>query len=170
MKLVVSLVLLGLVLLLPLYVLASVLRRLLGVVDAMFAKSLVSEKDAVRPAPGSRKWRNVLLSWLLTLGVFVFVVANVPQAPELERDRSLEIIERMYATGLSALRIEYADSLLNDFTYDDQLVRQICRGVDPVVYGSHEYRLECAMLQNALVGVQVMDKDREVFSGTWVVP
>jgi len=170
MKLVVSLILLGLVLLLPLYVLASMLRRVLGMVDAMFAKSLVSEKNAVRPAPGATRLRNAFLGWLLALAVFVFVVANVPQAPEIERDRTLQIIERMYDTGLSALRVEYADSLLNDLKYDDELVRQICEGVDPVVHGSHEYRLECSMLQNAVVGVRVMDRGREVYSGTWVVP
>lgn len=170
MKLVVSLILLGLVLLLPLYVLASVLRWLLKGVDAMFAKSLVSEKDAVRREPGASRWRNTFVAWLLALGVFVFVVAKVPQAPDLGRDRSLEIIEKMYHTGLSALRIEYADSLLNDLGYDGELVHQICEGVDPVVYGSHTYHLECDMLKNAVVGVRVMDRDKEVFAGTWVVP
>lgn len=170
MKLVISLILLGLVLLLPLYVLATLLRWCLRLFEAMFSKSLVLEKNTVRPAPGSTRVRNTVLAWLLALGAFVFLLAKVPQAPELEHDRTLEIIENLYNTGLSALRIEYADSLLSDLSYDGELVHAICEGVEPVVKGSHVYHLDCALLQNALVGIRVLDKEREVMSGTWVVP
>lgn len=170
MKLVVSLFLLGMVLFLPLYILASFLRTVLDGIGGMFGQSLVTEKDAVRPRPGAMRTRNTVAAWLIAIVIFVSLVVGVPQVPDQEQDLTVQLIERMYNTGLSALRIEYADSLLNDLKYDDVLVNTICEGVPPVVYGSHRFYLQCSMLQNAVVGVRVMDKEREVYSDTWVVP
>lgn len=170
MKLVLSLILLGLVLLLPLYVVAVVVRSLLNGLDGVFGKSLVAGKDAARSGSHKSRTRNTVLGWLFSVVLITVLAVGLPQPPDLDRDISLELVERLYNTGQSALRIEYSDSLLNDLKFDDALVRSICAGVPAVTYGSHQYNLQCAMMDNAVVGINVLDRGREVYSGTWDLP
>ncbi len=170
MYLAVSVTLLVLVLWFPLAMSAGILRRVFGLFDAALSKSLVQGKDATRTEPGATRRRNSIMGWIGAVVLFFAVTASLPSPPEVEQDRTRERIERLYDMGLNALRIEYADSLLNDLRFNETLVRAICRGVPPVVHGSHIYSLRCTLLQNALVGISVVDKGREVFTGTWVIP
>jgi hypothetical protein len=170
MYLAVSITLLVMVLWFPLAMLAGVLRGALNAFDAFFSKSLVEGKGATRIEPGATRRRNAIMGWIGAVVIFLFFTASLPPPPEVEQDRTRERIERLYDMGINALRIEYADSLLSGLRFDETLVRAICRGVPPVVHGSHEYSLRCTMLQNALVGISVVDKGREVFTGTWVLP
>ena len=170
MKLAISILLLMLVMWFPLAFLAKFLRSFLNSFDSLFSKSLVENKDTVRPQPGRNRRRNAILAWIGAVVVFLVLTASLPPRPEVERDHTLDRIQRLYDMGLSALRIEYADSLLNDLKFDSTLVEAICSGVPPVLRGSHEYSLRCMLLKDALVGISVVDKGREVFTGTWLVP
>ncbi len=170
MQFFISLFLLGLVLLLPLYAGASVLRWALDSFGRLFDKSLVQHRDSVRAAQQGSGLRNTLLAWALTLGGFVVLVVGLPRAPEVEYDQTRILVERLYATGLSALKLEHAESLLHGLSFNSELVRTLCKGIPEAVQGSHRFTLDCVMLQNAIVSVRVLDRGVEVLADTWVVP
>jgi len=155
---------------LPIKLVQLLIRRVVLMADAWFARSLVEKPDQNDPTCAERLQSYTIFSWCLACIIFVAVVTQLPKAPIIEEDSRRIAIERYYGKAVGALRIKYSDTLIQDTAFDDHVVSMLCADIPTMRIGDTRYSLRCSMDAPGAVSIRLVHGDRLVLAGRWDIP
>lgn len=156
--------------LVPLVVTQKCMRFVLVFLDKTLSKSLVDTPQEADRQYAARKKEYGLIAWGLIISLFIFLLLHLPKPPEFDEDTRKTVIARLYSRGMDVLRMQYADCLLQDLTFDGTVAARACAALPAAHFETHAFTLQCRQQDATTVAVNVVDAGKVVFSGVWSLP